>query len=436
MLPLSVQIIILLLLILANGLFSMSEIAIVASRPARLQQQAESGDAKASAALELARNPDHFLSTVQIGITLIGILTGAYSGTAIADRLDLYLARFPLFAESSRTVSFAAVVIAVTYLTLILGELVPKRLGLHAPERLASTTAYPMRALSKIALPVVRLLSASTNLVLRAVGVGPPEEALATEEEIKIMLEQGTRAGLFESAEQDMIARVFRLGDRRVSALMTPRPDIVWLDVDDSPEEIGAKLAQSNHSRFPVGQRSLDDVVGFVQVKDLLARRLAGEELDLRASLENPLFVPESMRALHMLELFKNSGTHMALVLDEYGSVQGLVTFYDVLEAIVGDIPTEEEPEPLIVEREEGSWLVDGSVPVDELEALLGLSAAAGEREYHTLGGLVMVHVGRIPEAADSFEWSGYRFEVVDMDGNRVDKVLISRLPEEETEEE
>jgi putative hemolysin len=433
MLPLSVEILILFLLILANGVFSMSEIAIVASRQARLQQLAENGDTKAVVALELARNPDRFLSTVQIGITMVGVLTGAYGGTAIADRLSLYLERYPLLSGLTQTVAFTSVVLLITYLTLILGELVPKRLGLHAPERIAGLTARPMRALSHLGAPAVRLLSVSTNLVLRAVGVGPPTEALATEEEIKVMLEQGTKAGLFETAEQDMIARVFRLGDRRVSALMTPRPDIAWLDVEDSPEEIRQTLESSAHSRFPVGRGSLDDVLGTVQVKDLLARTLAGEGFDLEACLQTPLFVPESMKALHMLELFKESGTHLALVLDEYGGVQGLVTFYDVLEAIVGDIPTVEEPEPLVVEREEGSWLVDGSLPVDELEALLNLPRPEdAEREYQTVGGLVMLRLGKIPSAAETFDWHGYRFEVVDMDGNRVDKVLVTRLPEAE----
>jgi putative hemolysin len=437
MLPLSLQLSVLLLLILANGAFSMSEIAVIASRRAKLQQQADEGSTKSQTALDLARNPDLFLSTVQIGITLVAVLTGAYGGTAISERLALHVARVPLLAGHSEGISLALVVVAITYLTLILGELVPKRLALHAPERIAGAVAPSMRALSKAASPVVRLLSASTNLVLRALRVGPLREQPVTEEEIKVMLEQGTRAGLFETAEQDMVARIFRLGDRKVSALMTPRPDIAWLDVEDSGDEIRRKLTESPHSRLPVGQGSLDDVLGIVQVKDLLGQTLALEPLDLRSCLQHPLFIPESMQALKILELFKQSSTHIALVLDEYGGVQGLVTFYDILEAIVGDIPTEEEPEPYVMQREDGSWLVDGMAPVDELEELFHLDELSeGEGEYQTLGGFVMTHLGRIPSPADYFELGGFRFEVVDMDGNRVDKVLIARLPppEEATE--
>jgi len=421
------QILFLLLLIVANGVFAMSEIAIVSARKVRLQQWANEGNAKALAALELANAPNQLLSTVQVGITLVGIFAGAFGGATLAEPLAEVLQQIPFLAPYSQALSLVIVVVSITYLSLIVGELVPKRVALNSPERIAATVAAPMRALSAIAAPVVNLLSASTEAVLRVLGIRPSAEPQITEEEIRVLIEQGTEAGTFEVAEQDIVQRVFRLGDRRVNGLMTPRLEITWLDLEESPEENRHRMVTSAHSRFPVCQGGLDHVVGIVQVKDLLARSLANEPIELTVSLQTPLFVPESMLALKVLELFKQSGTHTALVVDEYGVVQGLVTLNDILEAIVGDIPSIEDlAQPQVVQREDGSWLLDGMLPVDEFLQLFEIEELTEEKSgYQTLGGFVITHLERIPSVADHFEWQGLRVEVMDMDGNRVDKVLV-----------
>lgn len=430
------EIAIILALIAANGAFAMSEIAVLSARKARLQQRANDGQAGAKAALDLANSPNLFLSTAQVGITLVGILAGAYGGATLADQLTVYLDEVTGLGAHSHAVSLAVVVLGVTYLSLIFGELVPKRLALHNPERIAAAVAEPMRLLSVAASPVVRLLSASTDLALRVLRFRPGPDVPVTEEEIKVLLEQGTRAGMFEEAEQDMVERVFRLGDRRVNALMTPWTEIVWLDVDDAQEEIRDAITEAAYSRFPVAQESLDNVLGIVQVKELLAQSLAGRPIDLRSALRQPLFVPETMRALKLMELFKQSGTHFALVIDEYGGIQGLVTFNDVLEAIVGDIPTaDEDSEPQIVQREDGSWLIDGLLSIDEMREVFDLGTLPGEErgDYQTLGGFALMHFGHIPSVSEHFHWGGLRFEVVDMDGNRIDKVLVTRDTPEPT---
>lgn len=422
------EILIILVLIIANGVFSMSEMAIVSARKVRLQQLANQGDTKAKAALKLAESPNHFLSTVQVGISLIGILTGAFGGATIANRLVTYIRLVPFLAPYSEPLSFGIVVLIITYLSLIVGELVPKRLALNNPERIASIVAIPMQALSAIASPMVYLLSASTDLILRVLGITASTEPQVTEEEIKILIEQGTEAGTFEEAEQDMVERVFRLGDRPVSYLMTPRPDIVWLDLDDSPEENRQKMVDSAYSRYPVCQGGLDNVLGVIPVTDLLARSFRGEPLDLTVGLRQPIFVPESTRGLKVLELFKQTITHMALVVDEYGVIQGLVTLNDIMSEIVGDVPsTDGQDHPQAVQREDGSWLLDGMLPVEEFLELFGMEEWESEERgsYQTLGGFVITHLGRIPTAADHFEWQGMRIEVMDMDGNRVDKVLV-----------
>lgn len=422
------EILIILVLIIANGVFSMSEMAIVSARKVRLQQLANQGDVKAKAALKLAESPNHFLSTVQVGISLIGILTGAFGGATIANRLAVYVKLVPLLAPYSEPLSFGIVVLIITYLSLIVGELVPKRLALNNPERIASIVAIPMQALSAIASPMVYLLSASTDLILRLLGITASTEPQVTEEEIKILIEQGTEAGTFEEAEQDMVERVFRLGDRPVSYLMTPRPDIVWLDLDDSAEENRHKMVDSAYSRYPVCQGGLDNVLGVIPVTDLLARSFRGEPLDLTVGLRQPIFVPESTRGLKVLELFKQTITHMALVVDEYGVIQGLVTLNDIMSEIVGDVPsTDGQDHPQAVQREDGSWLLDGMLPVEEFLELFGMEEWESEERgsYQTLGGFVITHLGRIPAAADHFEWQSMRIEVMDMDGNRVDKVLV-----------
>ncbi|GBE91910.1 hemolysin family protein [Nostoc cycadae] len=422
------EILIILVLIIANGIFSMSEMAIVSARKVRLQQLANQGDAKARAALKLAESPNNFLSTVQVGISLIGILTGAFGGATIANRLAVYVKLIPVLAPYSEPVSFGIVVLIITYLSLIIGELVPKRLALNNPERIAAFVAIPMRALAALASPAVHLLSASTELVLRILGITPSDEPQVTEEEIKILIEQGTEAGTFEEAEQDMVERVFRLGDRPVSSFMTPRPDIIWLDLEDTAEENRQKMTENGYSRYPVCQGGLDNVLGIIPVTDLLARSFRNESLDLTVGLRQPVFVPESTRGLKVLELFKQTITHMAIVVDEYGVIQGLVTLNDIMSEIVGDVPAGPgEDEPQAVQREDGSWLLDGMLPVDQFFELFEMEEWESDERgsYQTLGGFVITHLGRIPSAADHFEWEGMRVEVMDMDGNRVDKVLV-----------
>ena len=426
--PTMFEALVIFLLIILNGVFAMSEMAVVSARKSRLQQWAEAGNARARAALELANAPNQFLSTVQIGITLIGILAGAFGGATIATALASWLDGIPLLAPYSRALSLAIVVAIITYLSLIVGELVPKRLALNNPERLAAAIASPMRALSRIAHPVVHLLGLSTEFVLRMLGMQSTPEPPVTEEEIRALIAQGAQAGMFEEAEREMVDRVFRLGDRRVGAVMTPRPEIIWLDRDAPPEEIRDTITQSAHSRFLVAEGSLDNVLGVVHAKDLLVHCLGEQTVDLNATLQQPLYVPESMRALKVLELFKQSRTHIALAVDEYGGIQGLVTPNDILESIVGDLPEAGEVvEPLAQQREDGSWLLDGMLPVDEFKALFHLGPLPGEDQavYHTVAGFVIMQLGRIPAAADSFEWEGLKIEVVDMDGNRVDKVLV-----------
>lgn len=426
------------LLIFANGVFVMSEMAIVSARKARLQQLANQGDSKARLALELANAPNMFLPTVQIGITLLAILSGALGESTFSRIILPVVKRIPALAKYSETIATIFAVLLITYLTLIVGELVPKRLALNNPEPIASVVAIPMRMLATVTSPVVKFLGYSTDVVVKLMGIKPSSEPQVTEEEIKVLIEQGTEAGTFEEAEQDMFERVLRLGDRPVSALMTPRPEIVWLDLDDSPEANRTKMINSAHSRLLVCQGELDNVLGVVQVTDLLSRALSGDSLDLTTILRRPLFVPESTRGLKVLESFKQSSTHIVLVVDEYGVIQGLVTVNDILIELVGDIPSIYEPEePMAVQRDDGSWLLDGMLPVEDFFELFNRSKIGEEHErnYNTMGGFVITQLGRIPTAADNFEWNGLRVEVMDMDGNRVDKVMVSRVVEDSGDE-
>ena len=434
----AVEILIILLLLIANGVFAMSEMAVVSARKARLEQMANEGDVRATAALALAKSPGDFLSTVQVGITLIGILAGAFGGATLAEKLGESLALTPILADYSEAIAFGFVVIGITYFSLVIGELVPKRLALNNPERIAMTISSPMRWLSRAASPVVRLLSASTNLTLRLLRARPSSEAPVTEEEIKLLIDQGTEAGVFLESEQDIVESVFRLSDRRVGALMTPRPDIVWLDVDDSPEETQRKVVQSALSRFPVCQGGLDNVLGISRAKDLLARCWQGKPIDVKAGMRPPLYALETLSGLQLLELLRKSRTHIALVVDEYGGVQGVVTANDILEAIVGDLPTHDQPaEQQITQREDGSWLVDGMLLIDEFEEFFDTGKLPDEEKgyYQTMGGFVMTRLGHIPAAGESFTWDRFRFEVMDMDGKRVDKVLVMEIPARSAEE-
>jgi putative hemolysin len=428
------EVLIIFVLLIANGIFAMSEIAIVSARKTRLQQLAEEGNASAQTALDLATNSSQFLSTVQIGITLIGILAGAFGGATLAEGIASGLATIPQLMPYSEAIGVGIVVVVITYLSLIIGELVPKRVALNNPERIAASVAGPMNALSRVASPLVRLLSGSTDVIIRLLGIKPSDEPAVTEEEVKVLIEQGTQVGVFHPVEQDMIEGVLRLGERSVAAVMTPRTQIVWIDLNDPAEEIYRKVVGSHHSRFPVARESLDNFLGIILAKDLLAQHWQGQPLDLKSLLREPLFVPETMPALRLLELFKKKGTHVAMVLDEYGGVQGMITHNDILEDIAGNVSVPGEPaEPQAVRREDGSWLVDGLLHIDRLKEIFDLDELPREELslYQTVGGFVVDQFGNIPSAGQSFAWEGLRFEVVDMDAHRVDKVLVQKAKTE-----
>ena len=417
----------LLVLVIANGVFSMSEMAVVSARKARLRQRADEGSKGAAVALELAENPDDFLSTVQIGITMIGTLAGAFGGATIAEELAVELERFPAVAPHADSIAFGVVVLMITYLSLIIGELVPKSIALSRPETIASAIASPMRWLAKLGSPAVRFLSLSTRLVLKLLPIKQSQEAPVTEEEIKVLIAQGTKHGAFHEAEQEMVEGVFRLADLRAAELMRPRNRLTWLDVEDSWEANEGKISSSGFSRYLVAEGGLDRLLGVVHVKDLFIACRKSASVDLRALAQKPLYVPELTPALHLLELMQERETELAVVVDEHGGVEGVVTLSDLTAAVIGDTgPAGDRPQ--IVEREDGSWLADGSLHVADLLDALGLRALSGEEEsIITLGGLVFVHLRQIPSPGDHFTVDGWRFEVVDMDGNRVDKVLIQR---------
>jgi len=419
---------IILLLIIINGIFVLSEIALVSSRKARLRQRANEGDRGSQEALELASTPNRFLSTAQIGITFISILAGAFGGATIASEVEARISNIPVLAPYSHFAGIVLVVIGISYVSLVLGELVPKRLGMSNPEKVASAIASPISTLSVLLSPVVQVLSISTDLVLKIIRMKPSTELPVTEEEIKLLLDEGTRAGVFEETEQDIVERVFRLSDKRAASLMIPRADVVWLDIEDSSAEIMRKVNDSDYPLFPVCRGGLDDILGVVRSRDMLSCSLRDQSVDLKSSLMPPQFIPESMPALKILELFKQSGLHVALVIDEYGSIQGLVTLKDILEAIVGDMPYIDKPtEPHATKRKDDSWLVDGMLPIDEFKELFNLKSLPEEDSgyYQTIGGFVMMHLGRIPSEGDRFVWKGLRFEVVDMDENRIDKLIV-----------
>jgi putative hemolysin len=424
------EILVIFLLLLANGMFAMSEIAIVSARKARLQQLAEEGTRGARAALDLAGDPNQFLATIQVGITLVGILAGAFGGATIAEGIGRRLGAVPSIAPYSHAIGVGIVVLGITYFSLIIGELVPKRLALGNAERIASKVAVSMRVLSTLSSPIVRLLSFSTDVTLRLLGVKHTQSAPVTPAEIRVLIEQGTETGMFEEAEQEMIEGVLRLDERQVEAFMTPRTQIVWLDLKDSREGIRQKIAESQYSRFPVSTGTLDNVLGILRTKDLLNQCLAGH-FNLKSLLRPALFIPETVSALKALELLKKKGVHLALVTDEYGGIQGMVTHHDVLEAIVGFIPTAGAAgEPRAVQRDDGSWLIDGLMDIDELKEIFDLRKLPGEEHgsYHTLGGFIMSQTSNIPSVGQHFEWGDLRFEVVDMDGRRVDKVLVMAI--------
>lgn len=427
------EILIIFVLMIANGIFAMTEIAVVSSRKARLEKYAADGSDGAKAALELANDPTPLLSTVQVGITLIGIFTGAYGGATIAQALVVHLKPLPVVGPYAASVSMAIVVAAITYVSLIIGELVPKRIALNNPEPIAIVISRPMRFLSKVFMPIVKLLSISTEVVLKLAGVKKPTDAGVTEDEIKIMLAEGTLMGTFEETEKDIVDRVFRLGDMRASALMTPRTQIDWLDLERDNEYLWKVITESPHSKLPVARGSLDEIVGIVYVKDLLDSRCS-DKLPIEENVEQPLFVPRSLRAFKLLEQFQQSGTHVAFVMDEFGGTMGLVTLHDILEHLVGELPEEEGGDKSIVKRDQNSWLIDGLLPIEDFKEFFDVDEMPGEDKDHfqTLGGFVTSFLGYMPKTGEKFEWADMRFEIVDMDRMRIDKVIVTKLNFEE----
>jgi putative hemolysin len=415
-------------LIVLNGVFAMSEIALVSSRRARLARLAERGDAGAVRALELAKDPTRFLSTVQVGITSIGILSGAFGEVAVAERVEVWLQGIPLLAPYAQTLALLSMVVVLTYVSLIIGELVPKRLGLTNPERIAALVARPMSAVATIGRPVVFVLTRSTVAVLALLRLSRVKAPSVTPEEIRVLMAEGAQEGVFHPAEQTLVANVMHLDERQAGAVLTPRSDVVFLDLDRPFEANRETMASSPHSVLPACRGGLDEVVGFVRSSDVLAALLRAEPIDLATLALPPLFVPRTVSLMALLQQFKQTRLPLALVVDEFGSVVGLVSLTDVTAAIIGDVPTAAEgTDPDLVERADGSLLVDGGFEIERLVQRLGsrLYDESHEGQYHTLGGLAMSVLGRVPRVGDAFERDGHRFEVVDMDGNRVDRVLV-----------
>ncbi|NWG73904.1 MAG: HlyC/CorC family transporter [Rubrivivax sp.] len=422
-------------LILLNGAFAMAEMGLTAARKARLQVMVETGDGGARAAMALHDEPTRWLSTVQIGITSIGLLNGIVGEAAFAQPLAEWLVTvFAAPPNVAQVASTALVVVLITYATIVFGELVPKRLGQMYPEAVARIVARPMLWILTATKPFVMLLSGSTIAVLRLLGIsGTARGASVTEEEIAAQLEEGVDAGVIEAQEHQMVRNVFRLDERQIGSMMIPRAEIDWIDADAGPDEVRRVLDEAEHSRYPVCRGGLDDVLGVVSAQRLLHQLVHGRPLSLAEGLQPPVFVPETLSGMELLEHFKASGAELVFVVDEYGAVQGIITVRDVLEAITGEFTPAagDEEEAWAVQRDDGSWLLDGLIPVPELKDRLQLRELPDEERgrYNTLAGMIMLLLGRLPQVTDQVEWQGWRFEVVDMDGKRVDKVLVSPQP-------
>jgi putative hemolysin len=421
-----IEIAVILMLTLVNGVLAMSELAIVSSRRSRLETMADSSRG-ARIALELIEDPSRFLSTVQIGITLVGVLAGAFGGVTLASRLGHWLDGFSAIAPYGSPLAMTLVVTAITYLSLIVGELVPKRIALANPERMAAALSPMMDRLSRIALPFVWLLKVSTDAVLRLFGLQKTKEATVTEEEVRSLIAAGTQAGIFVPQEREMIEGVMRLADRPVEVIMTPRPDVVWVDVTLEADEIAAIFAEERHSRLLVCRRSVDEPVGVIQARDMLVPALRGDPIDFEGLIEPVLVIPEGTSVLRAIDLFKKRRLHMAVIVDEFGMTQGIATPADVLESIAGELPEAgEELEFRIVSRGDGSWLVDGRVPVDQFEDTARIRGLRDKGDYHTVAGFMLDQLGHLPTVGESFTFQGFKFEVADMDGRRIDQVLVS----------
>ncbi|GMV82476.1 MAG: hypothetical protein AMXMBFR7_36600 [Planctomycetota bacterium] len=423
---------IVLVLVAVNGVFSMAEMAIVSARRARLQGRAGAGHRGAAAALELKQNPDEFLSTVQIGITLIGIVAGAFGGASLSAHLKTLVERVEVLAPYAQVLSFGITVGLITYLSLVVGELLPKRLALAHPESISEWLSRPMALLARMAHPAVRLLSLSTGLLLKLLPFKHAEEPAVTEEELKLLMDQATQAGVLKRGEQALLDNVLRLDDLRIGKLMTPRAELVWIDAS-KPESIDwIALGASRHTHFPVCRGSLNHVVGMLGIKDFWAEAMAGAKPDVLTRLTAPLYVPDTSTGSRLLELFKETRTHQALVIDEYGVVLGMVTLNDILKAIVGGLSRPAAADPDIAQRPDGSYLVDGLVSIERFRTVFKVGTLPDEdwAGFKTLGGFAMHRLQRVPSTADSFEALGWKFEVMDMDGNRVDKLLLTPLKE------
>ncbi|MBW8780659.1 MAG: HlyC/CorC family transporter [Verrucomicrobia bacterium] len=427
------ELLILFLLLLVNGVLAMAEIAVVSARKVRLKRLADNGNERAKQALAIATDPARFLSTVQVGITLVGVLAGAFGGATISGELTSVFDQFPAIAPYAHSLALGVVVVAITLCSVVIGELVPKRLGLHHPEFIAILLIRPINVLSRIVSPLVSILTWVTNLLLAPFGrAGQPKETPVSDEEVNILIAEGLHAGVFNQTETEMVAGVLELDKLSVTAIMTPRPKIVFLNIDDPEEGNWRKIVTSGHSHFPVYQGNRDQILGMVSVKAIWANSAFGLSTHLKNLLVPPVIVPETMMAITLLQQFQKNSQHIALVADEFGSIQGLVSLIDVFEAIVGDIPQRgQRSAPEARQREDGSWLIDATLATADLKAMLKLSSLPHENEadFQTLGGFVMTHFGRIPRAGDYFDHAGWRFEVVDMDRHRVDKVLVGKIP-------
>ena len=424
----ALEITIIFVLLIANGVFAMGEIAVVSARKSRLRRLADQGNRKAQIALELAEAPNRFLSTVQIGITLVGIFAGAFGGATLATELAQPIGRVALFAPYADKIAFGVVVAVITYFSLVVGELVPKRFGLSNPEGIAMRVAQPMNWLARLAGPAVSFLSGSTEVLLRLLGFKPEMQVAVSEEEVRIMMQEGLRAGAFNKVESQIVHSALELDQLPVREIMTPRPKVIWLNQDDSHDQIWHKIVVSNHSHFPVYKGNRDATVGVVSIKAIYANLAAGAEVNLKDLMIPPLIVPEAQTVLELVETFKQSGKHIALVTDEFGSLMGLVTLNDVMEAVVGEFPSQgERAKPEARKREDGSWLIDAMIDLDAVEHALPGFKFGGELHsgYQTLAGYVVKQLGHVPKEGETFEAQGYVFEVLDMDRHRVDKVLV-----------
>jgi putative hemolysin len=433
-----VDIIIILGLILINGIFAMSEIAVVSSKRIRLQKLSENGSRGAQAALELSDSPSRFLSTIQVGITLIGIFNGAFGEASLVARLTPEIATIPAVGAYAREIALGIVVVGITFASLILGELLPKRIAMQHPEAVASIIAAPMQWLSRLMGPFVKILTVSTDFMLRLLGLHMPKDTAVTEEEITGLLREGTDAGLFEKTEHEIVSRALRLDDQRVAALMTPRMDVHFIDLEDPIEVNLMKIAESSYNRFPVCKGDLSHIVGVVHAGSLFEQTIRGQSVDIAAALKPPLFVPETISAMQLLETLKQNRAELALVIDEYGEIEGIVTLSDVLGALVGDVSViDEDHKEDAVRRDDGSWLIDAGISFDRFREVLVTEVRFPEEAagaYHTLAGFVITWLGHIPVISEHFEWQGFRFEVVDMDRNRIDRLLVTEINTTEAE--